>query len=219
MKKVIFILVFLLTAAGLFAADQPKITFVSGAVDVELQNAEGETLDMVPAEVKMRLPSQSVVRTGYDGHCEILMPDRSTVILSCRTNFKIDSYENNQSSFDLIAGKVRAIVKRLKKDGKFTVASGTSLAGVRGTDFGIEYNVRETSVIVFEGEVYLENETGYYEVPAGKMAVVDKNNNTSISDTPPVVQEEWKEMESKKNKTGLAAGIFGVLAIIAIIAL
>ena len=67
--------------------------------------------------------------------------------------------KKSASSFKLIYGKAKAMVKKLKrKEDRWTISTPTAVAGVRGTTFGVSvYRERKTRVAVFSGAVAVKN--------------------------------------------------------------
>ena len=128
-------------------AEEPAcISYLSGNVDVDI-TPENEVGDFVPAELDMDLNPGTVIRTGSDAVCEVTLPDESTIKISNGAVFKIDEVLINKKTgkksekFTLLFGKMKAQVKKLTtSDSQFTVASGTALAGVRGTAFGVDFD-------------------------------------------------------------------------------
>ncbi len=182
------------------------ISYLSGNVDVDL-TPENELGDFQPAELDMDLPPGSVVRTGSDAVCEITLPDESTIKIANGSVFKIDELLINRETgkksekFSLMFGKIKAKVKKLTtSDSNFTVASGTALAGVRGTSFGVDFDGVKSQVLVFEGKVELGSLTGAFEpilINGGQMSIVPKGGIPEPpKPIPPDVLEKWnKEME------------------------
>ncbi len=197
------------------------ISYLSGNVDVDL-TPENEIGDFQPAELDMDLPPGSVVRTGSDAVCEITLPDESTIKIANGSVFKIDELLINKNTgkksekFSLMFGRIKAQVKKLTtSDSKFTVASGTALAGVRGTSFGVDFDGVKSQVLVFEGKVQLGSLTGAFEpimINGGQMSIVPKGGVPEPPQPiPPDVLEKWnKEMEKIGKKVEKAMEKTGV---------
>ena len=135
------------------------ISYISGNVDVDM-TPENEIEDFEIAELDMELHTGAMIRTGTDALCEIIMPDESTIKISEGSVFQIDHVLFNEETgkksqkFSLLFGKVRAKVQKFTtKDSDFEIGSGTALAGVRGTIYGVTFDGLETNVLVFEGTV------------------------------------------------------------------
>ena len=131
----------------------------------------------------MELPVGCVIRTGRASLCEITVPDRSVIRLSSGSTFQIvDASVDTESGrmrerFNFFAGMFKAKVEKFTvRDSEFTVVSGTTLAGVRGTEFGGEMRTGEGSeFLCFEGEVVIESVEEAFEpvvLEAGEMSYV-----------------------------------------------
>jgi len=75
------------------------------------------------------------------------MPEGSTIKVSSGSVFQIEGISINRTTgatsqkFSLVFGKVRAKVEKLvTTDSEFNIVSGTALAGVRGTSFGVSFD-------------------------------------------------------------------------------
>ena len=183
------------------------ISYLSGNVDVDI-TPENEVGDFVPAELDMDLKPGSVIRTGSDAVCEITLPDESTIKIANGAVFKIDEVSINKKSgkksekFSLLFGKIKAEVKKLvTSDSQFTVASGTALAGVRGTSFGVDFDGIRSQVLVFKGKVQLGSLTGAFKpiiINSGQMSIVPKGG---LPEPPKPIPEdllkEWQKEEKK----------------------
>jgi len=221
MKKVaiyILTLLFILSIGFLYAqedmVEEPAyISFLSGNVDVDL-TPDNEVEDFEVAELDMELGAGALIRTGRNALCEITMPDGSTVKISSGSVFQIKStYINRETGkksqkFSLFFGKVRAKVQKfMTTDSEFDVVSGTALAGVRGTDYGVVYDGVKSSVLVFDGLVDLKSVTEEFEpvlVSAGQMSFVPKGGVPEpIIDIPEDVLQEW-DAEAEKFTTAAA---------------
>ncbi|RKX96044.1 MAG: hypothetical protein DRP84_02305 [Spirochaetes bacterium] len=183
------------------------ISYLSGNVDVDI-TPENEVGDFVPAELDMDLNPGTVIRTGSDAVCEVTLPDESTIKISNGAVFKIDEVLINKKTgkksekFTLLFGKMKAQVKKLTtSDSQFTVASGTALAGVRGTVFGVDFDGIKSKVLVFEGKVQLGSLTGAFKpilINSGQMSIVPKGG---LPEPPKPIPEdllkEWQKEDEK----------------------
>jgi len=215
MKKIIiYILTFLFTLSfGLLYAQEDMvekpayITYLSGSVEVDL-TPDNNIGDFELAELDMEIYAGSIIRTGQDALCEITMPDESTIKISSGSVFQVEKVSISKKTgktlqrFNLLFGKLKAKVQKLTTtDSEFEIVSGTSLAGVRGTVYGVFYDGLKSNVLVFEGSVNLESVTAAFQpvtLTSGQMSFVPKDGVPEpVMDIPEDVLQDW-ESEFKK---------------------
>ncbi len=214
MKRII-IYIFALLICGFFgfahAGDDTSgftayISFLSGNVEVDLTQ-ENELDDFEPAELGMEVFEGTLIRTGREALCEVHMPDGSSLKISNGSVFRLEQIAAEEMSggiaqrFKLLFGRVRAKVEKLKTpDSRFEIVSGTSLAGVRGTDYGVYFDGEKSDILVFDGKVGLESLTGSFEaivINAGEMGLVPTQGvPQAVKEIPVNMVEEWnKELQ------------------------
>lgn len=102
------------------------------------------------------------IETDSESYVEIqLYPSENILKLSESTALTLDSMYGSSggSELSLVYGSVRAKVEKLLTDDPFSIQTGNTIAGVRGTDFGVDYVYDDdeetyvTDVICFEGEI------------------------------------------------------------------
>jgi hypothetical protein len=179
------------------------ITYLSGTVDVDLTPQNGVS-DFEPAELDMELPVGCVIRTGRSSLCEITIPDRSVIRLASGSSFEIvDASIDTKTGrirerFNFFAGKFRAKVEKFTvRNSEFTVASGTTLAGVRGTELGGAIRTGNgADFLCFEGEVVIESTGDVFEpvvLNAGEMSYVPQAGAPSgVQAISQETLEKWK---------------------------
>lgn len=211
MKKFIiyfFTAIFILSFGLIYAQEDMTavpayISYISGNVDVDLTPGN-EIEDFEVAELDMELHAGTMIRTGAGALCEIIMPDESTIKISGGSVFQIDQVLFNEETgkklqkFSLLFGKVRAKVQKFTtKDSDFEIGSGTALAGVRGTIYGVSYDGLETNVLVFEGAVELKSTIGAFEpimINDGQMSkVLSDGVAEPVQEISQEVAEEWEQ--------------------------
>lgn len=142
-----------------------KLTSTSGvdqAVAVGMDVSEGDKLT-----------------TGPESSAKIVTLNRNVIVIGEKSEIVFEKYQHENEKqkaviIDVKAGSVRSSIKD-KYDGKdeyYHMKTPSAVAGVRGTDFYVEYDVasKENVICTFEGKVsYKPNEskTGYLVV-AGK---------------------------------------------------
>jgi hypothetical protein len=179
------------------------ITFLSGNVDVD-RTPDNEQDDFTVAELDMELPRGAIVRTGRDAYCELTLRDGSLLKIAPTSVFKIDDLlfdqetDRKRALFNLLFGRVKATFSKLTtEDSDFEIRSGTALAGVRGTTFGVFYDGVQSQVLVFEGSISLESITNVFEpitVRQGRYTTVLSDGlPESVSKIPKELWQEWDE--------------------------
>jgi hypothetical protein len=179
------------------------VVYLVGNVDVD-STPDNDVDDFQVAMLEMKLPTGSIVRTGRDGYCELQLHDGSTIKVSHTSVFKIEDISYNEDSgrkrskFNLLFGKMKAKVSKLTTpDSEFGVRSGTTLAGVRGTTFGLAFDGVESQVLVFEGSVELESITRSFElqrIRKGRTITVQSDGlPESTTKIPDELYEVWDE--------------------------
>jgi hypothetical protein len=211
MKRVLLIctVLFLFLSAGYILAQEgmtkmpARVVYLVGNVDVD-STPDNNIDDFQVAVLEMTLPAGSMVRTGRDGYCELQLHDGSTIKVSHTSVFKIEDISYNKDSgrkrskFNLLFGKMKAKVSKLTTtDSEFDVRSGTTLAGVRGTTFGLSFDGVESQVLVFEGLVEVESVTRSFEphrIRKGRVTTVQSDGLLeSPTKIPEDIYEEWEE--------------------------
>lgn len=192
-------------AFGTFAA-------VKGTVHVETAT------EKTPARVGEKIFQGSTVITSNDNaRAKIIMSDRSVIHISPSSKIKIASYSESQKTknveLQLSEGKVRNEVKGSYDDNnKFLIKTPTAVAGVRGTDFIVNHNVKTntTNVTTLKGTVFftaLRN-----GVPAGEPIILKQNETSSASAESSAVPAkkisdvEKSKIESDTKSDGNASG-------------
>ena len=186
-----------------FAMESARISFFTANVDVD-STPDNEQEDFQPVALDMSIPQGSIIRTGKNALCEVTMPDGSLLRIASGAVFKLERLEVSSETgsrtqrFNLIFGKMKAKVKKLSTpDSKFEVMSGTTLAGVRGTQFGVSYDGLRSEVLVFEGSVDLQSATQSFEplvVKTGKMGeAAVEGTARPVKKIPKALLYQWEE--------------------------
>ncbi|HVZ81281.1 MAG TPA: FecR domain-containing protein [bacterium] len=145
------------TSAATKAGSQGVITDLSGKV--QIQNKKKKSRAAKKASV---VAEGERVITGSDSKATLQMFDGSELKLSPGTEFQVTKVERPGGDdkimhFKLLVGRVFASVKKLASSkSSFEVEAGGVVCGVRGTQFGMDYDPVKNKVGlgVFEGSVY-----------------------------------------------------------------
>ncbi len=122
-----------------------------------------------PAALGLRVQEGDLIQTSADTFLEIqLIPSGSVLKLAENTSFilRVMGGSGEENAFKLVYGRVRAKVNKLSGTESFSIRSGQTIAGVRGTDFGFDATVTpqgteggqpqwtpDVTVYCFSGEV------------------------------------------------------------------
>ena len=154
---------------ALFLLIFPLVAHASVAGDVEYLSGEAwieRSGEKVSLKVGDTVDAGDVVVTTQSGRVKLIMKDDSKVYVGSQSRITIDNYEMRggslfSGSFNMLWGKVRFLVTKLKKGtGSFDVHTKTATIGVRGTQFAVMLNkpakpqqLVPTTVMLFEGAV------------------------------------------------------------------
>ncbi len=163
MKKYLLALVLIILCASttLFAQVRPMATMEFASGDDVLVIRGGRRLNFQDA-FGLELLEGDQVQTGRGIFVELRLHDSGAVVkLAENTTFRLEHMDNGKTSLSLVYGRVRAKVDKLAGADTFTIRSATSVAGVRGTDFGVDVIAMQqaatpanlTRTYVFEGTV------------------------------------------------------------------
>jgi hypothetical protein len=186
-------LAFLLSGSSVWSANiAGVVTELEGTAIVK---RAGDNLD---AYQGMGLIVADEIDTSADGHLTIMLADKTKLELAAASTLVLDelvlSGKTRESArLTLVTGRIRSIVSSaMHGAGNFTVQTPNVLAGVRGTDFEVEYIEGEPSpelaaclqfseALVYEGEVEVANSAS-----GSDTVVVKKGFGTTVAcDYPP----------------------------------
>jgi hypothetical protein len=125
-----------------------------GAVkgEVTVYSADGDQ-DGASGEDGMPLEAGDRVVTAEGASAEVVLDGGSLITLRESTDFKVEATAKSDSVFSLAFGSLLAKIQKLGEQ-RMRVRTGTAVAAVRGTEFGVEVEGDETHVGVFdEGKV------------------------------------------------------------------
>lgn len=168
MKRTVTILLgLLLSITSMAAAEEDVFAVILYAegyeISIYLNDGTVEVLDVLIDDViGTPLYEGESIETDDASYVEIqLYPSENVLKLSESTALTLDSMEGSGggSELSLVYGSIRAKVEKLLVDNAFDILTGDAVAGVRGTDFGVDYlydaseEAYVTDVFCFEGEV------------------------------------------------------------------
>ncbi|PKL08769.1 MAG: hypothetical protein CVV51_07245 [Spirochaetae bacterium HGW-Spirochaetae-7] len=208
--------------------------WAQGAVAATIEFSSGD--DIVVIRSGKRLPFKDSiglellqgdqVQTGKGVFVEIRLGTGSTILkLAENTTFLLERLESGQTSLQLVYGRMRAKVEKLAGTDSFSVRSPQAVAGVRGTDFGLDV-IASRSVVAaatmtraycFEGSVEivvyvrstaqaaesLEAIPRSYIIGAGEMVKIEGDPGKSDAVKQPLeesIRSFWKANDYKSEE-------------------
>jgi hypothetical protein len=147
-----------------------RLTAVTGEVVVHPAGGGDE----VEAEADMPLEEGDRVVTSADSTAELSLDGGSLITLSANSDFTLEDTRKSASIFSLALGSLIAKIEKLGAQ-NLSVRSPSSVAAVRGTEFGVDVEGEGSHVGVFdEGRVEVKGGSGAAEV-------LTPNQETSVA--------------------------------------
>lgn len=187
-----------------------KFTAIDGRVDV-LRPGEKRAS---PVSVGDGVSEGDVVRTKSGSFAEIKFTDDTVLKLTQSTRVEIKEYlltgnKRQNGALRLLRGKVRATVSKglgrvipviYSGPSTFRIETPTAVAGVKGTDFFVSYNMGSTGVFVLEGAVDtmgLDTPGHVVRVRGGEYSIVEHNRpaTEAVSARSFVISRHLKDAE------------------------
>lgn len=196
MKKLLLVLIPVLTVIILVVvfvlnsrkAEAVKFMLIKESGSIEYKIA-GEYTKLDDDEIE--LPSGSFVKTG-DGVAHILLQDNSLISLDNNTEIQL-KIENEKTDLLQLAGNTWNRIEKLSSGNGYQVQTPTTIAAVRGTEFGVLVPESEQSDIfvldstVKVGKLKLENGVADFadsnDLEKGRWYKYD-HGETEINDIP-----------------------------------
>jgi len=157
-------------SAGIISRQIPNVNLQHGA-RVQLASANAKVL------------WGDVVTTDRGGRARIALDDGSILNVGSDSSLRVVEHDaaTQRTRLQLSYGRLRASAVRLARaNSSFEVRTPTAVAGVVGTDFGIEYSNDMTNVHVYEGSVKFCNRSDPWEANhpyALNSTIQDPNGN------------------------------------------
>ena len=153
MKLMLCLMVTLFTQTAFAGAKVAVVKLVRGEANVLTL---GKTS---PLKVDDWVENGAVVKTMEKSFIKLVFIDKSQMNVGPNSEMKIESFSGKDSGvIDLVKGKIRSQVTKdylqINKDkSKLFIKTQNAVMGVRGTDFMISTNGKNTSTVLFEGEI------------------------------------------------------------------
>lgn len=201
MRALLLVAVLAVLAAPLSAQDNAE-----GGVDARVTSARGDVYiyykdapdEAVEAEEDAPLEAGDRVQTGRGANAELSLDGDSVIELGANADFEVESLETSAPSFSLSLGSILAKIKSMAQTGgRLTVRTPTSVASVRGTEFGVDVeDGGDSHVGVFdEGQVAVNDRAGQGE------ELVMPNQETSVKvGGPPARPGALKRFKARRRR-------------------
>jgi hypothetical protein len=153
MKSIIVIILFLSTTSLFAATKVAVVKIMRGEVDVLTL---GKTTKL---KVDDWVESGAVIKTGEKSFARLVFVDKSTMNISANSEMKIESFSGKDSGvIDLVKGRIKSQVTKdylqIKQDkSKLFIKTQNAVMGVRGTEFDVITNGKNTITVLHEGEI------------------------------------------------------------------
>ena len=150
----ILLMVMFVTTAFAEGKKVAVVKIVRGDVDV---SKSGKTTKL---KVDDWVESGAVVKTAEKSFVKLIFIDKSQINVGPNSEMKIEKFIDNDSGvIDLVKGKIRSQVTKdylqmnNKDKSKLFIKTPNAVMGIRGTDFMISTNGKNTAAVLFEGSV------------------------------------------------------------------
>ena len=174
-KFITFACIFALVPAALFAqyGDPAAILeYYESPQEITVRDAENQTVENISYGMTLE-PGYTIQTMGSTAELS-LEPNGSIIKLSRNTTFTVEGLQKSseeKNSFNLAAGKMRAIAARSGAGNRYEVNTPSAVAGVRGTDFGVQVSPGSSEqAFVNSGQIEYSKKGGPSVTLSGGMA-------------------------------------------------
>jgi len=148
--------------------------------------------------------AEAIIETGAGSKAVLVLDDGSKLELGEKSRVKLnDPMVYGSNSVLLYLGRLFARVIPIPeaKDSGFIIATITSIAGVRGTNFEVAVGMDGAGLIgVEDGEVVVSSEQGEVLVKKGEQAEISPEGRVSKVKRVPKSDEEWQKWFQEREK-------------------
>ena len=188
-KSIIFLSIFLILLANLYAKDKEKTVAVLKKVVKEVSYNNSNNSDWETAKKGIPLRNGYGIKTGSRSLAVISFLDGSILLVRAESIVhvygKVDAGKENKETH-IESGIVGFKVKKQSEDEEFNFTTPTGLASIRGTKGFFKVDLNETMLVVEEGLIEVKGLKGAKEsgsVSAGNTAVILANGKVRIDKT------------------------------------
>lgn len=195
--------VLLLVPALLMAAE---VTYLTRPVEVKRKGVAR----FVPLKLGDKVFAGDVIRTGFGGRVEITISKKRVFRVGQASEVELPELEDSEdrgirAKFNLLLGRFWAgLIRPVKnvQSEKFQVQTATAVIGVKGTQFGVDYDKKEdtSQVLVIDGVVAAQ--------PPGQAekAPVEIAGPREVAPPQEISRDEWLLLVSKDQKVVIRPG-------------
>lgn len=174
--KVLFFIILLSLCTQAFAGKAAMVKVVKG----EAYNLSGDK--KIKLKINDWVEEGSLIKTEPRSFVRLVFLDKSQMNISASSELKIERFHKKDAGvIGLIKGQIRSQVSKdyLQINGKdrskLFIKTKNAVMGIRGTDFMISTNGRNTAAILFEGEVVFNRLDDVKLIDSSKLdALVDR---------------------------------------------
>lgn len=163
------------------------ITYFYG--DSHYKETDGD--DWKPLEIGQKIKIGYILQTGDNGEIDIRFAEGTIMKMDNNSLLSITGNTLKNLSVNLNRGRLFAKFHKLFKDQNFNVLSGSSVAGIRGTDLVFEATTEKTDIYALSGitEVYNRNFTD------DKILLAFQKKTTVRNEAPPTAPVDMERDE------------------------
>lgn len=154
--------------------------------DVKVDHGQG----WINAADGMDLELQDRVRTGTNSEAAVVLHESAIISMDAETEILIKDLATKHVKAEQPTGTTWNKFTGLAGVEGLSIETPTTVATVRGTDFGVEMN----QILVGEGEVEAEYKGQKYSIKGGKKAVIKDGQLVEENLTP----EDWARINKKR---------------------
>lgn len=188
-----------------------RIAGMTGQCDIEIDGVRR------PLKMDDVIPVDAHIITEEESKVILSFIDMSTFVVEPESHIVISAPPEKESKLKLVAGNIRANIKKMVKDGTMKVEMNQAVAGIKGTDFFCEEKEGKSILKVFEGVVnFTSKVTGEtIKVKSSEKVVADDKGLSPIEKFDAFEEVEslmklmnkkdinWEEGEEKKETQAL----------------
>jgi len=175
-------------------AAQGEIVYAEGQDFVLVRDGERAIYPVDDPDVMgLGVREGDLIQTGPRTFLEIQLLPRGTILKLAENSsfqFKGLSADGSTVSLSLVYGRIRSKVAKLTQDDSFVIRSGSTVAGVRGTDFGFD------SILQASGSTGTALPAVRVYCFSGEVAVVPVTTSDRIAVDAPVITVQKNQMVS-----------------------
>ncbi len=204
MKRIIFILIFLILFSSLSLAASGKIENIEGKVLYRENSGNPYKI----AKIGLSIDRGYWIKTEPKSWVVIKLVDGSKFFLSENTELEISDYlidkNKKEGIFFVTQGKLRAVVAKLTgQNTNFRVKTSTAVAGIKGTEFMM---LTKGPANVFFGNEDVANIAGYDSVEKFLMPDTMIQNTRGFTPADPVKVEPGTLLDDAKKGLSMLTG-------------